>query len=87
MAGAICSWSCSAIVGRWLDATPVLDCVSHAAGASDDLFTLLPTEAVPILPGPASAYPRMILAVETHENWLEAHRYLNMDDLKEHKKD
>src|SRR5215210_1204124 len=27
------------------------------------------------------------LAVETHENWLEAHRYLNMDDLKEHKKD
>ena len=26
------------------------------------------------------------LAVETHENWLEAHRYLNMDDLKEHKK-
>jgi hypothetical protein len=27
------------------------------------------------------------LAVETHENWLEAHRYLNMEDLKEHKKD
>jgi putative transposase len=26
------------------------------------------------------------LAVETHENWLEANRYLNMDDLKEHKK-
>jgi transposase-like protein len=26
------------------------------------------------------------LAVETHENWLEAHRYLNMNDLKEHKK-
>ena len=26
------------------------------------------------------------LAVETHENWLEAHRYLNMDDLKEQKK-
>jgi len=26
------------------------------------------------------------LAVETHENWLEASRYLNMDDLKEHKK-
>jgi transposase-like protein len=22
------------------------------------------------------------LAVETHENWLEAHRYLNMNDLK-----
>ncbi len=26
------------------------------------------------------------LAVETHENWLEAHRYINMDDLREHKK-
>jgi putative transposase len=26
------------------------------------------------------------LAVETHENWLEAHRYLNMEDLREHKK-
>ena len=26
------------------------------------------------------------LAVETHENWLEAHRYLNMNDLKEYKK-
>jgi len=27
------------------------------------------------------------LAVETHENWLEAHCYLNMDDLREHKKE
>jgi transposase-like protein len=26
------------------------------------------------------------LAVETHENWLEANRYLNMDDLREMKK-
>ena len=26
------------------------------------------------------------LAVETHENWLEAHRYLNTNDLREHKK-
>jgi transposase-like protein len=26
------------------------------------------------------------LAVGTHENWIEAHRYLNMDDLKELKK-
>jgi putative transposase len=26
------------------------------------------------------------LAVETHENWLEANRYINMEDLKEHKK-
>jgi putative transposase len=27
------------------------------------------------------------LAVETHENWLEQHRYLDMDDLCEHKKE
>jgi putative transposase len=26
------------------------------------------------------------LAVETHENWLEAIRYLNMEHLKEHRK-
>ena len=25
------------------------------------------------------------LAVETHENWLEQHRYLNMDDLRQYK--
>ena len=34
-------------------------------------------------PACASSEP---LAVETHENWLEAHRYLNMNDLREHKK-
>ena len=27
------------------------------------------------------------LAVEMHENWLEATRYLNMDHLREHKKE
>jgi transposase-like protein len=26
------------------------------------------------------------LTVETHENWMEANRYINMDDLREHKK-
>jgi hypothetical protein len=26
------------------------------------------------------------LTVEMHENWIEAIRYLNMDDLREHKK-
>jgi len=26
------------------------------------------------------------LAVETHENWMEANRYINMDDQREHKK-
>jgi hypothetical protein len=31
--------------------------------------------------------PRSALAVETHENWLEQHRYLNIDELREHKKE
>ncbi len=26
------------------------------------------------------------LCVETHENWIEAHRYLDMSLLREHKK-
>ena len=26
------------------------------------------------------------LAVETHENWIEANRYLDMNQLREHKK-
>lgn len=26
------------------------------------------------------------LAVETNENWMEANRYINADDLREHKK-
>ena len=36
----------------------------------------------------AQSYLRLIrvLAVETHENWLEQHRYLNMEELREHKK-
>jgi transposase-like protein len=36
----------------------------------------------------AASWCRLVraLAVETHENWLEAHRYLNIEDLKEHKK-
>jgi transposase-like protein len=45
------------------------------------------THVVRIFPN-AQACLRLVraLAVETHENWLEAHRCLNMNDLKEHKK-
>ncbi len=45
------------------------------------------THVVRIFPNAESCL-RLVraLAVETHENWLEANRYLNMDDLKEHKK-
>jgi hypothetical protein len=45
------------------------------------------THVVRIFPNAESCL-RLIraLAVETHENWLEQHRYLNMDDLREHKK-
>ena len=45
------------------------------------------THVVRIFPGPASCL-RLIraLAVETHEDWLESPRYLNMNDLRDHKK-
>jgi putative transposase len=46
------------------------------------------TNVVRIFPNDASCL-RLIraLAVETHENWIEATRYLNMGLLKEHKKE
>jgi putative transposase len=46
------------------------------------------THVVRIFPNAESCL-RLVraLAVETHENWLEAHRYLNMDELREHKKE
>ena len=45
------------------------------------------THAVRIFPNPENCL-RLVraLAVEMHENWLEAMRYLNMDRLREHKK-
>jgi putative transposase len=45
------------------------------------------TQVVRIFPNAQSCL-RLIraLAVETHENWLEQHRYLNMEELREHKK-
>jgi putative transposase len=45
------------------------------------------THVVRIFPNAASCL-RLVraLAVEAHENWLEAIRYLNMDHLKEHKR-
>ena len=45
------------------------------------------THVVRIFPNAASCL-RLVraLAVETHEDWLEANRYLNMDDLREQKK-
>jgi putative transposase len=45
------------------------------------------THVVRIFPN-ADSCLRLVraLAVETHENWLEAPRYLNMEHLEEHKK-
>ena len=45
------------------------------------------THVVRIFPNAESCL-RLVraLAVEAHENWLEASRYLNMDDLKEQRK-
>jgi putative transposase len=46
------------------------------------------TNVVRIFPNKASCL-RLIraLIVETHENWLEAIRYLNMEHYREHKKE
>jgi transposase-like protein len=45
------------------------------------------TYAVRIFPNAESCLHLVrALAVETHEDWMEANRYINMDDLKEHKK-
>jgi putative transposase len=46
------------------------------------------THVVRIFPNAESCL-RLVraLAVEAHENWLEQHRYLNMEDLREHKKE
>ena len=46
------------------------------------------TLVVRIFPNVASCL-RLVraLAVEMHENWIEAIRYLNIEDLKEHKKE
>ena len=46
------------------------------------------THVVRIFPNSESCL-RLVraLAVETHENWLEQHRYLNMEDLREHQKE
>ena len=46
------------------------------------------THVVRIFPNQESCL-RLIraMAVETHENWLEASRYLNMADLRDHKKE
>ena len=46
------------------------------------------THVVRIFPNAASCLRLgRALAVEMHENWLEAHRSLNMDDVREHKKE
>lgn len=46
------------------------------------------TRVVRIFPNAASCL-RLIraLAVEMHENWIEAIRYLDMDQLRDHKKE
>jgi hypothetical protein len=36
---------------------------------------------------PRAVYGWCALAVETHEGWLEGMRYLNMEHLREHKKE
>lgn len=59
---------------------------AHHEGLNQELKRR--THVVRIFPNAASCL-RLVraLAIETHENWLEAIRYLNMEHLKEHKKE
>ena len=44
------------------------------------------THIVRVFPSdPSCLRPVMAIAIEFHENWLEANRYLNMVNLKEHR--
>jgi|SRR6516164_4296168 len=52
-----------------------------------NLGTLIMPSQLPRQPnGEICARLVQALAVETDENWLEQHRYLNMEDLREHKR-
>ena len=45
------------------------------------------SHVIRIFPNPESCLRLMrALAVEIHEDWIEQHRYLNMELLREHKK-
>ncbi|MER9683858.1 transposase, partial [Mesorhizobium sp. M0184] len=84
----------------WSHHTPK---IAHLQRGSDGTVMIIPvtnpierlngeikprTLVVRIFPNPRSCL-RLVraLAVEIHENWLEATRYLNMDHLREHKKE
>jgi len=75
--------------GRWLrrglcQPSTVEEFARVGAPARD----VIEGRVVRIFPNPASCL-RLVraLCAETHEGWLEDHRYLNMDFWKEQKKD
>jgi transposase-like protein len=61
---------------------PTLEEVKALLAANRDLLRPLVQAVVQEL---LEAEMTGALGVEMHGNWLEAHRYLNMDDLREHK--
>jgi len=64
---------------KHMNSTNVLECFSEEIKHRTIILRIFPNE---------ESCLRLIraLAVETHENWLEANRYLNMSDLKKMKK-
>ena len=64
---------------KHINSTNVLECFSEEIKHRTIILRIFPNE---------ESCLRLIraLAVETHENWLEANRYLNMSDLKKMKK-
>ena len=78
---------CCRLVGRSRDLAPALSIPVTNGLERLNGEVKRRTEVVGVVPN-TDACRRLVraLAVETHENWLEAHRYLNMNDLREHKK-
>src|SRR3546814_3177008 len=84
---------CALVTGVQTCALPILPRRHHKHMKSTNMLERFNEEirrrtyVVRIFPN-APSYLRLVraLAVETHENWLEANRYLNMDELREQKK-
>ncbi|TVZ63035.1 hypothetical protein BCL32_3148 [Rhizobium mongolense USDA 1844] len=93
LSGIVAATSSGSIMMYWPFSIPnPLVCFSFGTGSSvaidEDTVDAIARGLVDGVEGDAASCLRLVraLAVETHEKWLEANRYINMEDLKEHKK-
>jgi hypothetical protein len=78
MALSAVSWTATASSLNSTLARPASMIVARFVGGGNFIFTTTPE--------PACLRLVRALAVETHENWIEAMQYLNMEPLREQKK-